>query len=216
MQSIAANTGSGLNGSAPSPVPRSSMVRLTSFALATLLAVSLAVPSRSAAQDASVRQAALILRILSYDRNLTQRATDEVVILVAFRAGDSSSEAEHERIVTALNTIGRRTTVARMHARAVAVAFTNRTALEATARREHASAIYVCGGLSASISAISGVARSAHMLSLTGVRANLGRGLAVGFIASGSEVQLVVALRAVEAEGARLDATVLRLAEVIR
>ncbi|MCB9596751.1 MAG: DUF4154 domain-containing protein [Sandaracinaceae bacterium] len=168
------------------------------------------------AQDASARQAALILRILSYDRNLPERASGEVTILVAFRSSDAESRAESERITAALNAMGRRTTVANMHAHAVAVAFTDADALRAAATRESAAAIYVCQGLGASTRAVSSAARAAHLLSLTGERSGLSQGLSVGLVANGSEVQLVINLPAVEAEGARLDATVLRLAEVIR
>lgn len=190
------------------------MIRRTSLMLAILLAASAAAPAL--AQDAAARQAALILRILSYDRNLAQRASGQVTILVTFRESDASSRQESERITAALNAMGRRTTVANMHARALAVAYTDAAALQAAAGREGAVALYVCRGLGNATRAISGAARSAHLLSLTGERSALDQGLAVGLVANGSEVQLVVNLPAVEAEGARLDATVLRLAEVIR
>lgn len=190
------------------------MIRRTSLTLAFLLTASAAAPAL--AQDASARQAALILRILSYDRNLAQRASGGVTILVTFRESDGGSRQESERITAALNALGRRTTVANMHARAVAVAYSDAASIASAASRESAVALYVCQGLGNATRTISGAARSAHLLSLTGERSALNQGLAVGLIANGSEVQLVVNLPAVEAEGARLDATVLRLAEVIR
>lgn len=192
----------------------SAMIRRTSSTVAFLLALSVAAPVL--AQDASARQAALILRILSYDRNLAQRASGQVTVLVTFREADASSRQESDRITAAINAMGRRTTVANMPARAVAVPFTDAAALRAAAERESAVALYVCQGLGGSTRAISAATRAAHLLSLTGERSGLEQGLAVGLVANGSEVQLVVNLPAVEAEGARLDATVLRLAEVIR
>lgn len=191
------------------------MHRRTSLTLAILLTATAAGPAL--AQDAAARQAALILRILSYDRNLPQRASGQVVsILVTFRESDASSRDESARVVAAINAMGRRTTVANMHARAVAVPFTDAASLRAAASREGAAALYVCQGLGNQTRAISGAARAAHLLSLTAERDALAQGLAVGLVANGAEVQLVINLPAVEAEGARLDATVLRLAEVIR
>lgn len=183
---------------------------LTSVALTLLLAG----PVR--AQEDARRQAALVLRILSYDRTLAQRARQRVTILVAYRANHSGSDAERRRITEALNAIGQRTTVARLPARAVAVPYTNRAALVQSARTESAAALYVCQGLGDSVADISGAAREARMLSLSSDAQAVRRGLGVGMVANGSSTQLLVNLRAVEAEGARLDAAVLRLAEVIR
>jgi hypothetical protein len=190
------------------------MHRRTSLTLAILLAATAA--GIAHAQDASARQAALILRILSYDRNLPQRASGQVTILVTFRESDAQSRDESGRVAAAINAMGRRTTVANMHARAVPVPFTDAASLQAAAGREGAAALYVCQGLGNQTRAISGAARAAHLLSLTAERGALAQGLAVGLVANGAEVQLVINLPAVEAEGARLDATVLRLAEVIR
>lgn len=167
------------------------------------------------AQDGS-RQAALILRILSYDRNLPQRASENVTILVLHPRGSGAHEAERRRITDAINALGQRVTVARMRARAVPVAYTDRAALAARARAEGASAVYVCSGLGDATAEISAGARAARMLTLTAQEDGVRAGLSVGLVERGGEVQLLINLRAVEAEGARLDATVLRLAEVIR
>jgi hypothetical protein len=179
-----------------------------------VLLLLLAAPAH--AQDDARRQAALVLRILSYDRTLPQRATDRVTILVVYRANNAASDAERRRITEALNAIGQRTTVARMPARAVAVAYTNRAALVQSARTESAAALYICQGLGDAVADLSAAAREARTLSMTSEAASVRRGLAVGMVAQGASVQLLINLRAVEAEGARLDAAVLRLAEVIR
>jgi hypothetical protein len=180
-----------------------------------VLSLVLAGPALAQQQEAQ-RQAALVLRILSYDRTLAQRATQQVTILVAYKPNDAGSDAERRRITDALNALGARTTVARMRPRAVAVPFTNRAALLASARTERAAALYVCRGLGSSIGDISGAAREARMLSMTSEESAVRGGLGVGMVAQGASTQLIVNLRAVEAEGARLDAAVLRLAQVIR
>ncbi|AKF04750.1 YfiR/HmsC family protein [Sandaracinus amylolyticus] len=174
-------------------------------------------PAIAQAQDAS-REAALILRILSYDRNLAQRATNgRVAVLIVYQQGNGASEAERSRVVTALNALGARTTVSNMQARAVEHAFRDRATLVQAARTAGATAIFVCGGLGGAAQQISQAAREARTLSMTSESEGVRRGgLGVGLVADGSQVRLVINLPAVEAEGARLDAAVLRLAEVIR
>lgn len=79
--------------------------------LATMMSTLIAGLVR--AQDGS-RQAALILRILSYDRNLPQRASENVTILILHPRGSGPHDAERRRITDAINALGQRVTVARM------------------------------------------------------------------------------------------------------
>src|SRR5690606_21421854 len=78
---------------------RSTFTR-SGIAAATLCALLALAPSEARAQDAA--QAALVLRILSYDRNLPSRASSQVTIVVLHRGGDSASDAEHRRMAAAL------------------------------------------------------------------------------------------------------------------
>jgi hypothetical protein len=169
------------------------------------------------AQSSAAREAALILRILSYDSTLRSRAQGgKVTVLVTYEPNDSSSRAARSRIVRALNALGRRTTVANMPARAVDHPFAGPGDLLAAARSAGAAAIYVAPGLESQVSTIANVTRRANLLSLTPVESNVRRGLAVGMVGSGSRTRLLINLDAVRSEGASLDAAVLRLAEVIR
>lgn len=187
------------------------MIRCLVVALSALLLF--AAPAR--AQDAA-QHAALVLRILSYDRNLPSRSSNQVTVLVLYRSGDRNSEAEHRRMITAINQLSGRVRVAGRPARAIGVAYTNRAALVGAMRSENAAAVFVCSGLGGSVADISGAAREAHTLSMSRDGDSVRSGLGVGLVERGAQVQLVVNLRAVEAEGARLDAAVLRLAELIR
>jgi hypothetical protein len=169
------------------------------------------------AQSSAAREAALILRILSYDSTLRSRAQGgKVTVLVTYDPNDSSSRAARSRIVRALNALGRRTTVANMPARAVDHPFGGPGDLLAAARSAGAAAIYVAPGLEGQVSNIANATRRANLLSLTTVESNVRRGLAVGMVGSGSRTRLLINLDAVRSEGASLDAAVLRLAEVIR
>lgn len=189
--------------------------RLTAVVLACAILAGWA-PSVAQAQDDGRREAALVLRILSYDRSLPQRAGDQVTVLVLFRPGHRASEAESRRITLALNELGQRMLVARRRPRATAMPFSTRAALVQSAGTTGAVALYVCDGLDGSLADLVGATREARVLSFSTREQLVRGGLGVGMVPRGSTVELLVNLRAVEAEGARLDAAVLRLAQVIR
>jgi hypothetical protein len=178
----------------------------------------LAWANMAAAQSSAAREAALILRILSYDGALKSRAGGgQVTVLVVYERGNGTSKSERSRIVQAVNSIGQRTTVQNMQARAVDHAYSDPGSLIGAARSTGAAAIYVCSGLENKASKIANAARRADLLSFSPVERNVrNAGLSVGLIEGGSRIRLLINLGAVRSEGARLDAAVLRLAEVIR
>ena len=77
-------------------------------------------------------------------------------------------------------------------------------------------AIYVCGGFDPDVDALSTATRDAHLLSISSREQHVRDGLGVAIVRDGSAPRLIVNVRAAEAEGARLDAALLRLATVLR
>ena len=191
--------------------------RFTAFTLLIVAATTLLVglPPAARAQGRS-SEAALILRILSYDRNLRGRASQHVTVLVLYKSGDGASESARSNIVRSINEIGRGVTVGGLPARAVDHSFTDSTALVRAARSVGAAAVFVCPGLSASNSQIAQATRRASLLSITQDEGSVRAGLSVGIVRSGSRLRLVVNVNAARSEGARLDAALLRLAQVVR
>ncbi len=157
-------------------------------------------------------EAALILRVLNYDRSLPDRAEDQVTIL-AVHGGSARS---CEPLVRALNQLGRAVSVGGMHARAVTHAYEGPDALLAAGRRAHASVVYMCPGFNPSVDEITEVTHRASLLSISGSEADVRSGLTVAIVVGSGSPRLVVNLRSAEAEGVRLDAALLRLATVVR
>ena len=174
------------------------------------------VPVAAAQDQASARRAALVFRILSYDRNLRQRSGERVTVLVAYRDGNARSEAESRGIAGALNALGRRTRIAGLPGRALRYRFQGAADLQRAVTRESAAAVYVCDGLSEAVSDISRISRAEDVLSLASERGLARRGLGVAIAAEEGTFKLIVNLRAVREEGTRLDAALLRLAEILR
>ena len=191
--------------------------RLSACVLAIVLGGSLlAASAETAHAQRRSSEAALILRILSYDRNLRSRASHQVTLLVLYKSGDSASESARSTIVRSINDIGRGVTVSGLPARAVEHSFTDTNALVRAARGAGASAIFVCPGLGGFNSQIAQASRRASLLSITQDEGSVRAGLSVGIVRSGSRLRLLVNVNAARSEGARLDAALLRLAQVVR
>jgi hypothetical protein len=159
-------------------------------------------------------QALILLRTLAYDRTLRTRAPERVTVAVA-HAKTPSSEAVADAIVAALNEVAQRAKVAGRPLRAVKLAFVP-AALEADLRAAGATALYAAPGLTKSAAAIAAVTRHARVLSFTSERDGVAGGLAIALVPRGDRTGLIVSLAAARAEGADLDAALLRIAEVQR
>ncbi len=193
---------------------------VTRILSAALLLASVSVPIAAVvsfpevAEAQASHEAALVLRILAYDHNLPRRVHGQVTVIVLYQRGNGASQGAASQMISAIN--GLHTTVAGMPARAIAQAFTTSDALASFARSQRAAAIYVCPGLEDLAAAIAGAARATHTFSIATREVAVRGGLSVGILSHGSQLRLLVNLRAVQAEGAHLDPGLLRLAEVIR
>lgn len=179
-----------------------------------LVSGALLLGSATRAEAQAARDAALVLRVLSYDRNLSSRAPEQREILAVFAPGNTASERACRDLASALSALGSRVTVADRRIRARAHAYRDPESLAQAMRS--AVAVFVCGGLEGSVGAIARETRAQSVLTLTSNEAQVRSGLAVGILQGRSQTRLVVNLPASRAEGARLDAALLRLAEVRR
>jgi hypothetical protein len=162
------------------------------------------------------REAALVMRILTYDRNLAARAHGQVGVLVVYRRGDRASESARAAMVGDLQQLAQRVTVAQMRASVGDHAYSTPDGLLTAARNAHAVALYVCPGLQNETAGIANASRRAAALTITSDASQARTGLSVGVVRRSDGIGLLINLQASQAEGARLDAALLRIAEVIR
>ena len=171
------------------------------------------------AQAGDVRpsqQSVLILRILAYDRNLKSRAGNSVTIALLYKSGDAESEGVLKSVGTAIEEVSKGANVAGLPVRVTRIPYTDANAFEAKAAAEKASAVYVCPGLNDAVKAISGVTRRRSILSIAANEPYVTGGLGIGIVMRSDKPTVVVNLPATKAEGADLDAGLLRVAEVMR
>lgn len=187
-------------------------------ALSALLYSVLGFPTVAAALEFGPKQVAgLLLRVLAYDRNLKARTDGKVVqILILFQEGNQDSEVQQLDMLNALEDVSRKINLATLPVKVSALPVTSVSALDARLATLRASALFVCTGLGDSVSAISALCRKRSILTLTANTSYVKQGLGIGFSESDDRIQLVVNLPAARAEGADLDASLLRVAEVYR
>lgn len=163
------------------------------------------------------QQALLAVRVLAYDRNLHKRVgARAATVVVLFQEGNQTSESVSIDITGALEDIGVTSTVDGLALRVTALAYNGAAELDAKLAALHPAALYVCPGLSDALPAITTTAHKRAFLTLTNTGQYIKGGLSVGLLHGEDRPLLIINLPAARAEGADLDAALLRLANVIR
>jgi hypothetical protein len=182
--------------------------------VAVVAAFALAIPS-IADEVPAAAQASILLKVLSYDRKLATRATGVVKIALVFRPGDPASEATRQSIGNAFDEAVAHFNVGGMAVKTAAVPFSAIAKLEADLVKEKATAVYLCEGLSDEIASIIKMTQSHSILSLSGSDAYVKSGASVAVARRGTRPAIVINLKSSRAEGADLDSSLLRLAEIV-
>ena len=157
----------------------------------------------------------LFLKILTFDRELTTRAGEELVIGVVYQERVRESWLAKDEFLGAVNA----SPVKRVHdlsVRAVPIALTDETDLEHDVARLGVDIMYVTPLRAFNVSAITRISRASSVLTLTGVPDYVDSGIAIGIGISGEMPQILVNLPAAKAEGADLHASLLRIAKLTR
>lgn len=161
--------------------------------------------------------ASTLMRILAYDRNLKTRASGKAApILVLYQEGNQASETMQSDVANALEDLASSVTVAELRASVLSVPYSSVADLEAKILARRPVAMFVCTGLAEAVPALSAATRRRSILTMTLTTSYLKAGLSIGFERGDDRVNILINLPAARAEGADLDAALLRLAEVYR
>lgn len=184
----------------------------------TLLMVVLGSSLEALAADdlAPGKQAALLLRVLPYDRNFAHRATDSLTIAVVHRQGNLQSEAYGIDVTTALRDLARSTQVRKLSVQVISIGYSGSEGFASAIARQQLAAVYVCPGLADVLDDISNTARKHRILSFSGRESEVRGRLSIGLLRRGARPALIVNLPAAMAEGADLQPELLALSEVLR
>jgi len=190
-------------------------VKRVAVAAATAILL-LARPGPAAADPAATKEAMVLLRILSYDRYVSRRAKSHVVIGVVRDDGDPASRRAASNMAEALRNTSRGVTVAGKPVAIVEIAagdlFRDRL------RDLEVTAIYLSSGLDGELDQLNEAARAHPCLTFTDRIAYMRRGVAVALGSDDRQRRITISLdlEAVRAQGAKLSAELLHVAEVVR
>lgn len=174
-------------------------------------------PAALAAQEMAVPiavQLPLFVKILTFDRNRVAQPGGPIVMGVLyqskFRASANVAD-EIRRTAGRLSGAGNGAVL-----RVIALDLDDTSDLESALSRLQLTVLYVSPLRAVDLESVAAATRKARILTLTGVPRYVAAGLSIGIDLKGERPDIVINLPAAKAEGADLDAQLLKLARVIQ
>jgi uncharacterized protein DUF4154 len=161
-------------------------------------------------------QITLLLKILTYDRSFQYKAKSGVTIGVVYVGGDPESVKAKDAILKTLQLVSDRT-IKNQPIRHVALEFTTAAALEKAVRANHINVFYIAPGNTDSLAALMKLSRTYAITTATGVPEYVQRGVAIGIgIKADNRPDILINLPTSRSEGSDFDASLLRIANVVK
>ena len=164
---------------------------------------------------AADRQVPLLLKILTYDRQLEVKAGSELVIGIVSSPTSLASAKARGDVETVLHSyLGK--TVKKLPLQYYWQDYTTPEKLVGWIKAKKISVLYLSPGVEKSLTAILNVSRENHVTSITGVPDYVEKGVSVGIGERQAKPQILINLTSSKAEGSEFDASLLRIATVIK
>jgi hypothetical protein len=192
------------------PARSTSRIWLGWQTVALAVGMSVAIPTL-AAQEVPVPvrvQVPLLLRILSFDRNLARRRAGDLVVAVLYQSRNRSSLAIAEEVTLLLGSLS--------STEAVGIDLDKVTDLRAALAQSGGQVLYVSPLRGVEISGIVRVSRGAGVTTVTGVPRYVEEGISIGLDLKAERPEIVVNLEGARAEGADFTAQLLKLARLVK
>lgn len=186
--------------------------RALSLALALVLAAPLAAEPMPFPPDV---QLALLLKILTYDRSFQYKAKSGVSIGVVYMPGDAESVKAKDEAAKALGQLEGRT-IKNLPIKFTVVEYKDPKQLEAAVRANKINVFYVAPGNAASLAEILKVSHTFGITTATGVPDYVKKGVAVGIGSKQDKPEIMINLPSSRSEGSDFDASLLRIANVLK
>lgn len=183
--------------------------------LAALLAFT-ALPARAQSMALPAElQVPLILKILTYDRQLETKGRKELAIGIVFDPADGASSKAAEQVSDTLYKFTGKT-VKKLPLKYYLVEFTGPADLQATIQKRGINVLYLCPGISRSLESVLKISHAQGITTATGVPDYVRRGVAVGIGVFQDKPQILINLPSSRSEGSEFDASLLQIATVLR
>lgn len=182
-------------------------------AAALVLGSWLCAPARG--QVPPDKQAVILTRAISYDKNLRARAGNTLVIGVLYKPGVADSESTAAELLRAFKSI-EGIKVQELPLSVVKLAYTGKEPLKSAIVAGGIDALYCCPSLDSDLAGIREVSHQQHVITLASRQAFIPAGLSIGVFSSDGKPTIMINLAASRDEGAELATELLRLATVVR
>jgi hypothetical protein len=160
-------------------------------------------------------QVPLILKILVYDRNFGEREQSAVNIGVVYVPGDPASLRARDELMRALDRVSDKT-VKGLPIRYTSLEFTSDTDVEAAVLARRISVLYIAPGNGANLEQLRRLSERNQVMTVTGIPDYVNRGAAVGIGLRQDKPEILINLASARSAGGEFDASLLRIARVIR
>ena len=160
-------------------------------------------------------QIPLILKVLTYDRNFEEKAPLELKIGIVFVPGNAASQKAKNDIVGVLDGFAGKT-IKKVPIKYLAIEFTSRRELESLTKSSKLNVLYIAPGNAQNLDALLKVSQSNQLITITGVPGYVDQGVAVGIGVRQDKPQILINLASSKSEGSEFDASLLRIASVVR
>jgi hypothetical protein len=198
-----------------SNLPYAHLPRLLCF-LGIVLSQVLSVGARALADDVTVPvslQIELLLKVASYDKNLKQRAREQVRVAVVYKQDDADSGRYAGQALKALSEVD---DVSGMPVQPLSLIYSDAAALARFTRDSSVAVLYVAPGFGDDdMTAIAQALDGVNVLSAGALSKYTLRGLVLGFDLAGGKPKLWVHLGRARRQRVELSSSVLKLMRVI-
>jgi hypothetical protein len=187
----------------------------TTLIVSALLVLCGAGSARAQMAVAADRQVTLLLKILTYDRQIEAKAGKELVIGIVSVPRDLDAAKAMEAVLNTLHGY-REKTVKRLPLNYYQQTYSTPEKLESWIRSKKISVLYVTPGHDHHLDEILSICQKLKITTTTGVPGYVHKGVSVGIGARQSKPQILINLTSSRREGSEFDASLLRIATVIK
>ena len=160
-------------------------------------------------------QVPLLLKVLTFDRNFTKRGWTALHIGIVFVGSDPASSKVRSDIIEVFKTSSDKT-LRNLPIEFTAVEYTSDRQIEDAIKASQFNLLYIAPGNARNLTKLVQVSQSRQILTTTGVPDYVQRGVAVGIGVRQDRPEILINLLSSKSAGSEFDASLLRVARVIR
>ncbi len=164
--------------------------------------------------DTAARQMLIAVRVLSYDKSLSERATQQAVTIALVSSATSEGRAARRRFVAAFSLMPK-LKVGGKAIRVVSVEVSARKTFEPALVAQSPSLVIVVDDLGEQRAILRQVARARSVLTVSLRETDVANGIAVGVVQTSERNEILVNIEEARAEGVRFGAGLLQLARLV-